>query len=89
MLFHPEGSGTRVELIATGWERLGARARRARRGYDVGWGSVLEVYAGRRNVAFVIFGVFSTVVTAALRITGRLDRMIDEAGGRLPDGREP
>jgi uncharacterized protein YndB with AHSA1/START domain len=89
VLFHPQGSdggsGTRVELVATGWERLGAKARRARRGYDIGWGSVLEVYAGRRNAAFVIFGVISTAMTAVLRLTGRLDRMIEKARGRLPD----
>lgn len=85
VLFHANGSGTLVELVATGWERLGDRARRTRRGYDIGWGSVLEVYAGRRNAAFVIFGIISTAMTGVLRLTGRLDRMIEEAGGRLPD----
>jgi hypothetical protein len=79
VLFHPDGSGTRVELVASG------RERRARRGYDIGWGSVLEVYAGRRNAAFAIFGVICTAMTAVLRLTGRLDRMIEKAGGRLPD----
>lgn len=84
VLFHPHDTGTRVELISTGWERRGSKARRARRGYDVGWGSVLEFFAGRRNAMFVVFAVVSTVATGVLRLTGRLDRVIENAGGRLP-----
>jgi uncharacterized protein YndB with AHSA1/START domain len=82
--FIAEGSGTRIELVSTGWERLGARARRARKGYDIGWGSVLDVYAGRRSIAIVVFGIMSRAMTLALRATGRLDRAIERAGGRLP-----
>ena len=82
--FVAEGSGTRVELVSTGWERLGARGRRARKGYDIGWGSVLALYAGRKSAAIIIFGVVSRVMTFVLWITGRLDRTIDRAGGRLP-----
>lgn len=84
--FHPEGTGTRVELVSTGWERLGARGRRERKGYDVGWGSVLDTYAGRTTVVILLFGVISRVLTFLLRVTGRLERSIDEAGGRLPAG---
>jgi uncharacterized protein YndB with AHSA1/START domain len=84
--FRPEGSGTRVELTSTGWERLGARARRERKGYDIGWESVLEVFAGRRNAAFVVFSIISTLLTLGLRVTGRLEASIDRAGGRLPAG---
>lgn len=47
--FIPDGSGTRVELVSTGWEKLGSRARRERKGYDIGWRSVLDVYAERRS----------------------------------------
>jgi uncharacterized protein YndB with AHSA1/START domain len=82
--FIAQGGGTRVELVSSGWERLGARARRHRRGYDVGWGSVLEVFAGRKNAAFVIFAVLSTLLTWGLRLSGRLEATIDKAGGRLP-----
>jgi uncharacterized protein YndB with AHSA1/START domain len=42
--FTPEGSGTRVQLRHTGWERLGDRAEAARAGYAGGWGEVLEHY---------------------------------------------
>lgn len=44
--FRPAGEGTRVELVHTGWERLGARAGEARAGYDAGWDVVLGRYAG-------------------------------------------
>ncbi len=82
--FVPEGTGTRVELISTGWERLGARGRRERKGYDIGWGSVLDVFAGRSSVAIVVFGIISRVMMLALKLTGKLDQAIDQAGGRLP-----
>ena len=29
--------GTRVDLVHTGWEKLGARARKVRDGYETGW----------------------------------------------------
>jgi uncharacterized protein YndB with AHSA1/START domain len=84
--FVPEGAGTRVELVSTGWERLGTRARRERKGYEIGWGSVLDVYAGRSGVAMFVFGFISGVLTLFLRLTGKLERSIDQAGGRLPAG---
>ncbi len=82
--FMAEGTGTRVELVSTGWERLGAKAGRARRMYGIGWRSVLEVFAGRRDVAFVVFSVMSRLVNGALRVTGRLESAIDKSGGKLP-----
>jgi uncharacterized protein YndB with AHSA1/START domain len=82
--FTPSHAGTTVELVSTGWERLGARARRARRAYAIGWGSVLSVFAGRRSVSMAVFAVLSRVITLWLRAAGRLEREIDEAGGRLP-----
>jgi uncharacterized protein YndB with AHSA1/START domain len=82
--FTPLDAGTTVELVSSGWERLGRGARRARRGYAIGWGSVLNVFAGRRSVSIAAFAVLSQVITFALRVTGRLERAIDQAGGRLP-----
>jgi uncharacterized protein YndB with AHSA1/START domain len=35
--FEPLGSGTRVELVHTGWERLGDRAAAQFENYDGGW----------------------------------------------------
>ena len=84
--FHPEGAGTRVELISTGWERLGARGRREQKGHSIGWGSVLDVYAGRSSAVILLFGVLSKTMTFFLTITGKLEKSIDAAGGRLPAG---
>lgn len=44
--FTPDGSGTRVELVHSGWEKLGDGAREMRAGYDTGWDDVF----GRRFV---------------------------------------
>jgi hypothetical protein len=45
---------------------------------------VLSVFAGRRSASIAIFAVLSNLITFALRVTGRLERAIDESGGRLP-----
>jgi uncharacterized protein YndB with AHSA1/START domain len=50
--FSAEGDRTRVELVHSGWERLGERAREVRARYDTGWEPVLGSYveaAGRRS----------------------------------------
>lgn len=47
--FEPEGAGTRVTLTHGGWERLGRKARVARRGYHFGWAYVLDIYAGQTS----------------------------------------
>lgn len=39
--FEPSGSGTRVELVHTGWERLGDHAAAQFENYDGGWDVVL------------------------------------------------
>lgn len=83
--FTPSGAGTRVQLTSSGWERLGSRGRRERWGYNIGWGSVVATYAGQRSVALVLFAIISAVLTLVFSLTGRLDGMIDDAGGRLPD----
>jgi uncharacterized protein YndB with AHSA1/START domain len=41
--FTPEGDGTRVELVHSGWEKLEDGAK-SRAGYDGGWNGVLEAY---------------------------------------------
>jgi uncharacterized protein YndB with AHSA1/START domain len=86
LTFHPEGAGTRVELVSAGWERLGAKAVSARKGYNVGWGAVLDHWAGRLSPALLLFALLSKSITLYYRITGRLDAEIDKAGGRIPAG---
>lgn len=85
--FTPSGSGTEVVLVSTGWERLGADARKLRRGYDIGWGSVLDAYAGRFSAVIPLFRILSGMQRGWLRLTGRLEDQINRAGGRLPDWR--
>jgi uncharacterized membrane protein len=57
--FVPDGTGTRLELTHSGWERLGSLARTARRGYPLGWSYVLNIWAGRphRPVNLFLDGV--------------------------------
>jgi uncharacterized protein YndB with AHSA1/START domain len=47
--FTPDGDGTRVELVHTGWERLGDRITDAIASYETGWGTVLGRYVEAAN----------------------------------------
>lgn len=47
--FAPDGAGTRVELIHTGWERLGDRMAEAMASYQTGWDTVLGRYMETAN----------------------------------------
>jgi len=42
--FKPEGDRTRVELVHTGWERLGDRMTETIASYETGWDTVLARY---------------------------------------------
>jgi uncharacterized protein YndB with AHSA1/START domain len=81
--FRPEGDATRVVLVSTGWERLGTEAARARKAYSIGWGSILDVFAGRFSSAVLVFAVLAHGITFFLRVTGKLDGEIEKAGGRM------
>lgn len=48
--FHPEGSGTRVELEHSGWEQA-ENVRETRKNYDAGWAMIMGRYAARMNAA--------------------------------------
>lgn len=71
--FVAEGAGTRVELVSSGWDKWGANAARARRGYDLGWKYILEVWGERRSVR-------RALVTALTRLLGAVERI--RHGGR-------
>jgi uncharacterized protein YndB with AHSA1/START domain len=43
--FTPAEDGTRVDLVHSGWERLGERGQELRDGYDSGWEGVLQRFA--------------------------------------------
>jgi uncharacterized protein YndB with AHSA1/START domain len=42
--FTADGDGTRVDVVHSGWERLGAKAREAANDYGGGWGFVLSKF---------------------------------------------
>jgi uncharacterized protein YndB with AHSA1/START domain len=59
---------TRVELEHVGFERLGAMARKARRGYPIGWAYVLGLYAERRGpFMFAVTGLTTALMWIARR----------------------
>jgi uncharacterized protein YndB with AHSA1/START domain len=82
--FHPEGSGTRVELIATGWENWGKGAERARRGYRIGWGIVLNLWAGRITMGMRLANALGKLALALqlIRHGGRTG-LINSAEGEI------
>jgi uncharacterized protein YndB with AHSA1/START domain len=45
--FEADGPGTRVELVHTGWEKVGDRAAEMFGNYDTGWDYVLGKYVER------------------------------------------
>ena len=53
--FSKVAEGTRLDLTHSGWENFGQGVERARRGYRVGWGYVLELWAGRPRAPLVLF----------------------------------
>ena len=82
--FAPEGSGTRVELTAGGWERWGKGAARAHRGYGVGWAYILNVWAGRRTARMALLDVVVAIVSVVQRLRGGVHGEIARARGELP-----
>jgi Activator of Hsp90 ATPase homolog 1-like protein len=82
--FEPEGRGTRVELISDQWENWGKGARRARRGYDVGWGYVLNVWAERRTGRMALLDALAVVFRGVEIVRGGRQASIARAGGEMP-----
>ena len=70
--FTAQGERTRVDLEHSGFERLGALAKRAHRGYPLGWSYVLGVYAGRRGPFMVFITVMTATMMGLLRAKARL-----------------
>jgi hypothetical protein len=70
--FTPEGTATRVDLEHKGFERLGALAKRAHRGYPIGWSYVLGLYAGRRGPFMLFVTAMTATMMGVLRAKARL-----------------
>ncbi|MSR62794.1 MAG: hypothetical protein EXS08_10165 [Planctomycetes bacterium] len=83
LTFHPEGTGTKLELVSSGWENWGKGAKGARRGYDMGWGYVLEVWAGRRTVKKALIDVLAKGIGLAQKLRGGTAAAVARAGGEM------
>ncbi|MGH9659115.1 MAG: SRPBCC domain-containing protein, partial [Bryobacteraceae bacterium] len=81
--FEAENGGTRVTLISTGWERWGAKARRARKGYHVGWGYVLNVWMGRRTAGMRVMDGVLWTLNLVQKFRGGVDAEIAQARGEI------
>jgi hypothetical protein len=82
--FVPEGTGTRVELVSEKWERWGENAERARRGYDLGWGCVLNVWARRRTAGMAVLDVLAAGMRLVGKLRGGTAAAIARAQGEIP-----
>jgi uncharacterized protein YndB with AHSA1/START domain len=83
LTFHAEGTGTRLELVARGWERWGRGARHARRGYGLGWSGVLNVWAGRRTLGMAVMDALMAMMGLVQSFRGGTDAAIARAGGEI------
>ena len=81
--FKTEGTGTRLELTSSGWERWGKGAQRARKGYNVGWGYVLNVWAERHTIGMSALDVVGGALNLVMKIRGGRDAEIARAGGEI------
>lgn len=77
--FRPVPTGTRVELVSSGWEKLGDAARQGYGGYAMAWSVVMDVFAERRRLLFLMFWLFSFLMD---RTKGR-QAFVDNALGRM------
>jgi len=82
--FVPEGSGTRLELTSTGWERWGPKAHRAHRRYDLGWATVLDYWAERRTPRRVLMRAMGGAVQLIQGLRGGSAASIARARGEMP-----
>jgi len=81
--FLPEGSGTRVELVSDHWENWGRNAQRARKGYDMGWAYVLNVWAGRRTLGMAVLDGLALALRGVEWLRGGPRASIARAGGEI------
>jgi hypothetical protein len=79
--FSPEGEGTRVDLVSTGWEKMSDKARATRGGYQLGWGLVLNRFAGRFTPLLLFFGAMSAGIT----LIGQRGKFVRTSLGKMDD----
>ena len=79
--FSREGDRTRVDLISTGWEKMSDKAKRTRGGYQLGWGLVLDRFAGRFRAVLLFFGAMSAGIT----LIGQRGKFVRTSLGKMED----
>lgn len=83
LIFQPDGAGTRLELVHTGWERLGAEGPRAAKGYRLGWRYVLDIWSGRRTGVVLLLDLVTLPIFLVQRIKRARRDVRDDAGGEI------
>ena len=81
--FVPLGRSTRVELVATKWEQWGPGAARARRGYNLGWSYILNLWAGRRTARMLVVDAMMGAARLVSWLRGGTAGEISRAGGEI------
>jgi len=84
--FVPFAGGTRVDLVSDKWENWGRNAHRARKGYDLGWAYVLNVWAGRRTAQMALLDGLGLVFRGVALLRGGTRAAIARAGGEIARG---
>ena len=77
--FIPDGTGTRLQLTHTGWEKFGTMAKKARGGYNMGWDYVLHHWADRRGSLLV--RSMDVLIVLMKPLQKRMARKFEEASG--------
>jgi uncharacterized protein YndB with AHSA1/START domain len=78
--FTPTESGTRVDLVSSGWEAMRGDARKSYSGYRLSWSGALAAYAGRINVPRLVL----VAISACISMTGGRRRFMSHSHGRTP-----
>jgi hypothetical protein len=76
-------------LVATKWENFGTKAARARRGYDIGWAYILNVWVGRRTPRMRLMDVVIGVAKVVSWLRGGTEGEIARAGGEIFEASQP
>jgi uncharacterized protein YndB with AHSA1/START domain len=78
--FVPDGPGTRVELVSSGWEKMGKSAQRTYGAYRLNWGAALDRFANRFSGIVALFSIMS----AGIDLIGQRGTFIRNSRGMMP-----
>ena len=78
--FVPDGTGTRVDLVSSGWEKMGKTAQGAYGAYRLNWGAALDRFANRFSGVVILFSIMS----AGIDLIGQRGTFIRKSYGVMP-----